>query len=300
MISLIMQLLGAINALASCTRTCSRSSSTPGRASCATRSTGRRSCRAAWVSARVRPPGAGRGVHGVRAPRRRRRLIRGPHRMPMQGNGSQDRRPDHARHVPGPDVPIRKFGRRLRDPWSCLAPGGGPARTRRTCGPADGRQTRAGARRLPPKLRIGTLGVRILVVLETESGLASLPRRRASTSRLRSRRRGTRRGRALDGRGRALRHHRARRHATGHRRLRCAGGSRTISTPVLILTARHALPIGVLTGRGGADDYLTQPFQLAELFARLRALARRAPAPPVGRARGRRSATRSRHPSGLA
>src|SRR4051794_28916766 len=54
-------------------------------------------------------------------------------------------------------VPIRKFGSRLRDAWSSLAPGGGPAHTRRTCGPAGGRQTRAGARRLPSKLRIGTL-----------------------------------------------------------------------------------------------------------------------------------------------
>src|SRR3954471_4087098 len=57
-----------------------------------------------------------------------------------------------------PSVPIRTFGRSLRDAWSCLAPGGGPARTRRTCGPAGDRQTRAGARRLPSKLRIGTLG----------------------------------------------------------------------------------------------------------------------------------------------
>ena len=57
------------------------------------------------------------------------------------------------------------------------------------------------------------------------------------------------------------------------RRLRDA----EIWTPVLILTARHALSDQVSWLDGGADDYLTQPFQLAELFARLRALARRAP-----------------------
>src|SRR5436190_23196301 len=46
--------------------------------------------------------------------------------------------------------------------------------------------------------------------------------------------------------------------------------------PVLILTARDALPDRVKGLDGGADDYLTKPFELAELLARIRALIRRA------------------------
>ncbi len=51
---------------------------------------------------------------------------------------------------------------------------------------------------------------------------------------------------------------------------------RTRKTPVLILTARDALPDRVRGLDGGADDYVVKPFELAELFARLRALIRRA------------------------
>ena len=46
--------------------------------------------------------------------------------------------------------------------------------------------------------------------------------------------------------------------------------------PVLVLTARDALADRVSGLDAGADDYLTKPFELAELAARLRALARRA------------------------
>ena len=46
--------------------------------------------------------------------------------------------------------------------------------------------------------------------------------------------------------------------------------------PVLVLTARDALADRVAGLDAGADVYLTQPFELAELAARLRALARRA------------------------
>jgi len=47
-------------------------------------------------------------------------------------------------------------------------------------------------------------------------------------------------------------------------------------TPVLLLTARDALADKVRGLDRGADDYLTKPFELKELAARLRALIRRA------------------------
>src|SRR3954453_22364602 len=46
-------------------------------------------------------------------------------------------------------------------------------------------------------------------------------------------------------------------------------------TPVLILTARDAVADRVRGLDLGADDYLVKPFELSELFARLRALIRR-------------------------
>jgi two-component system OmpR family response regulator len=50
---------------------------------------------------------------------------------------------------------------------------------------------------------------------------------------------------------------------------------KTRRTPVLILTARDALGDRVKGLDAGADDYLTKPFELPELLARLRALIRR-------------------------
>ena len=48
--------------------------------------------------------------------------------------------------------------------------------------------------------------------------------------------------------------------------------------PILMLTARDAVPDRVRGLDSGADDYLTKPFDLQELRARLRALIRRGPA----------------------
>jgi two-component system response regulator MprA len=59
------------------------------------------------------------------------------------------------------------------------------------------------------------------------------------------------------------------------RRLRAAGDR----TPVLMLTARDAVPDRVKGLDAGADDYLIKPFALEELGARLRALLRRSGGP---------------------
>jgi DNA-binding response OmpR family regulator len=48
-----------------------------------------------------------------------------------------------------------------------------------------------------------------------------------------------------------------------------------VATPILMLTARHATTDVVKGLDSGVDDYLTKPFDFAELFARLRALGRR-------------------------
>jgi DNA-binding response OmpR family regulator len=50
---------------------------------------------------------------------------------------------------------------------------------------------------------------------------------------------------------------------------------RGIESPILMLTARHLVEQRVEGLDAGADDYLTKPFVLAELLARVRALVRR-------------------------
>jgi two-component system, OmpR family, response regulator len=57
------------------------------------------------------------------------------------------------------------------------------------------------------------------------------------------------------------------------RRLRDAG----VRSPVLVVTARDAVEDRVAGLDGGADDYMTKPFSLKELLARIRALVRRGP-----------------------
>jgi two-component system OmpR family response regulator len=49
-----------------------------------------------------------------------------------------------------------------------------------------------------------------------------------------------------------------------------------IGAPVLFLTARSALPDRLSGFSAGGDDYLTKPFDFAELVARVQALLRRA------------------------
>ncbi len=50
-----------------------------------------------------------------------------------------------------------------------------------------------------------------------------------------------------------------------------------VETPILMLTARDAVDDRVAGLDAGADDYLTKPFALQELIARVRALSRRRP-----------------------
>ncbi|MCL6439860.1 MAG: response regulator transcription factor [Thermoleophilum sp.] len=55
--------------------------------------------------------------------------------------------------------------------------------------------------------------------------------------------------------------------------------ARGITAPVLFLTARDALPDRLGGFAAGGDDYVTKPFDIEELVARIRALLRRASAP---------------------
>jgi two-component system OmpR family response regulator len=59
--------------------------------------------------------------------------------------------------------------------------------------------------------------------------------------------------------------------------------ARRPGVPVLMLTARDEVRDKVSALDGGADDYLTKPFDLEELLARMRALVRRADQPQASR-----------------
>ena len=56
---------------------------------------------------------------------------------------------------------------------------------------------------------------------------------------------------------------------------------RRISTPVLILSARHTVDDRVRGLESGGDDYLTKPFAFPELVARVQALIRRSTGSPA-------------------
>ena len=55
---------------------------------------------------------------------------------------------------------------------------------------------------------------------------------------------------------------------------------RNVETPVIMLTARGQVVDRVVGLKLGADDYVTKPFEMVELLARIEAKLRRAPASP--------------------
>ena len=55
---------------------------------------------------------------------------------------------------------------------------------------------------------------------------------------------------------------------------------RNVTTPILMLTARGQIVDKVVGLKLGADDYLTKPFEMMELLARVEALLRRAATAP--------------------
>ena len=64
----------------------------------------------------------------------------------------------------------------------------------------------------------------------------------------------------------------------------CREIRRLLSSPIIVLSARHSEDEKVLLLNAGADDYVTKPFSVLELAARARAQLRRArtaPAPPA-------------------
>ncbi|MEU5215178.1 response regulator transcription factor [Streptomyces sp. NPDC020807] len=65
---------------------------------------------------------------------------------------------------------------------------------------------------------------------------------------------------------------------TAARRIRASGST----VPILMLTARDTVGDRVTGLDAGADDYLVKPFELDELFARIRALLRRSSYAPAG------------------
>src|SRR5690348_9219465 len=66
--------------------------------------------------------------------------------------------------------------------------------------------------------------------------------------------------------------------------------------PIIVVSARADTHDIVAALEAGADDYVTKPFQVKEITARLRALRRRAGAAPAPGDAGAREAVLDRHP----
>ena len=66
---------------------------------------------------------------------------------------------------------------------------------------------------------------------------------------------------------------------------------RGIETPVIMLTAKGQVVDKVVGLKLGADDYVTKPFEMMELLARIEAKLRRAPLAPASGRTGTSSAT---------
>jgi len=64
---------------------------------------------------------------------------------------------------------------------------------------------------------------------------------------------------------------------------------RGVETPIIMLTARGQVVDKVVGLKLGADDYLTKPFAMMELLARIEALLRRSASSPSSNDRGRSS-----------
>ena len=77
-----------------------------------------------------------------------------------------------------------------------------------------------------------------------------------------------------------------------------AGATRASTMPVLVLTARGSWHEKVQGIDGGADDYVSKPFRMEEVLARLRALIRRAQRPGRAGAALRRRRARPAHRRG--
>jgi two-component system alkaline phosphatase synthesis response regulator PhoP len=65
---------------------------------------------------------------------------------------------------------------------------------------------------------------------------------------------------------------------------------RSIAVPIIMLTARGQVVDKVVGLKIGADDYVTKPFEMMELLARIEALLRRVPPTPVAPDRAARGA----------